>query len=70
MHVIRVLAPSQKLLVTHEFRSVIDHEATAFYFDGVTAIEVGMQVSAVTHALMVTATEVPILIKDNLEETF
>ncbi len=69
-HIIRVLAPSQKVLSSHEIGSVVNHEATAFHSDGVTAIEVGIQVRAVTHALMITATEVPILVKDNLEETF
>lgn len=67
-HIIRVLAPSQKVLASHEIGSVVDHEATAFHSDGVTVIKVGMQVSAVTHALMITAAEVPILVKDNLEE--
>lgn len=68
-HVIGILAPSQKVLVSHEVASVVDHEATTFHSDGVTAIEVGMQVSAVTYALMVTAAEVPVLVKDNLEKT-
>ncbi len=69
-HIIRVLAPSQKVLASHELVRIVDHEATAFHSDGVTVIEDGMQVSAVTHALMITAAEVPILVKDNLEETF
>ena len=66
-HVVRVLAPLHEELVTHEVGTVVDLEAAALHSDGVAAVEVGVQVGTVTHALMVTATEVSILEEDDLQ---
>ena len=64
--VVRVLSPLQEMLLSHVVSTIIDHEHAAVHPDGVTAVEVRVQVGTVTHALMVTATKVPVLIEDNL----
>lgn len=65
-HVIGVLASFKEVLAAHVAGSIIHHEITTFHFDGVTTVKVRMKVGTVTHALMVTAAKVSILIEDNL----
>lgn len=67
-HVVRVLSPPHEVLVSHVAGSVIDHEHATLHPDGAAAIKHGVQISAVTHALIVTSSEVSVLIEDNLME--
>ena len=64
--VVGVLALAHIVLVALEVGALVDHEAAALHPDGLATVEVGVQVSAVTAALMVTATKVTILVEDNL----
>jgi hypothetical protein len=67
-HVVGVLSLPQEMLVSHEVGALVDHEHTAHHPDGLAAVEHGVKISAVTHALMVTATEVLVLVEDDLME--
>lgn len=46
--------------------SLIHHEAAALHPDGVAAVEVGVQVSTVAHALMVPTLEISVLVEYDL----
>jgi len=65
-HVISILAPPHKELVSHKVRTVINHKATTLHSAGVAAAEVGRHVNAVTAALIGATLEVPVLVEDNL----
>lgn len=65
-HVVRVLSPSHEVLVSHVARSIIDHEHATLHPDGAAAIKHGVQIRAVTHALIVPTTKVFVFIEDNL----
>lgn len=66
--VVRILSPPHEILVAHEVRSFIDHEAATLHPDGVTAAEVWVKVRAVIAALIAPTLEVLVLVKDNLVE--
>lgn len=66
--VVRVLSPPHEVLVSHVVRTVVDHEHAALHPDGAAAVKHGVQVSTVTHALIVTASKVFVLIEDYLME--
>lgn len=65
-HVVGVLSPPHEELVSHEAGTVVDHEHAALHPDGAAAFKHGVQVSAVTHALIVTASKVFVLVEDDL----
>ena len=65
-HVVGVLAPLHEVLCAHEAGPVVDHEHAALHPDGAAAVEHGVQVGAVAHALVVPASEVPVLVEDDL----
>lgn len=67
MLVVRIFAPPQEVLISHVVGTVIDHEAAALHTNGLAAAEERVQVAAVTHALVVTATKVPVLVEDDLK---
>lgn len=47
--------------------SLVHHEAATLHPDGVAAVEVGVQVSTIAHALMVPTLEISVLIEYDLE---
>lgn len=61
-----VLSSSQEELVTHKMVVLIHHETATLHPDGAHAAQVRGDVTAVTHALIIAALEVPLLIEDNL----
>lgn len=65
-HVVGVLAPLHEVLISHVAGPVIDHEHATLHPDGAAALEHGVQVSTVTHALIVTASKVSVLVEDDL----
>ena len=65
--VVRVLAPSNKVLVAHVAGAVVDHEAAALHPAGVALAQVGGHVGTVIAGLIGAALEVPLLIEDNLK---
>lgn len=67
-HVVRILSPPDKELVSHIVGPVIDHETATLDPTWVAAAEVDGHVGAVTAALIRAALEVPFLIEDNLQE--
>lgn len=67
-HVVRVLSPLHEVLGPHVAGTVIDHEHAALHPDGAAAVEHGLQVGAVAHALIVPASKVPVLVEDDLME--
>lgn len=66
--VVRVLSPPQVVLVARVVGPLVDHEATALHPDGVAPVEVGVEVGAVTAALMRAPLEVPVLVKYDLQK--
>ena len=66
VHVI-VLAPLHEELVAHEVGTLVHHEAAALHSAGVAAAEEGGHVGAVAHALIRAPLEVPLLVKNNLQ---
>ncbi len=42
--VIRILAPSQNILVAREVGPLVDHPGPTLHADGVTSVQVGMEV--------------------------
>lgn len=64
--VVRIFSLVQHVLVARIVWFLISHPAAALYADGVTAGEVGLQLSTVTTALIVTALEVLFLKEGNL----
>ena len=66
--VVGVVPPLHEELVPREAGAVVDHEHAALHPDGAAAVEHGVQVGAVAHALIVRASEVPVLVEDDLVE--
>lgn len=66
--VIRILAPAQNILVAHEVGPLIHHPNPALYADGVTPVQVGMEVRTVAVALIPTALEVLVLVENDLHK--
>lgn len=67
-YVVRVVPPLHEVLVSHEAGTVVDHKHATLHPDGAAAIKHGVQVGTVTHALIVTASKVSVLVEDNLME--
>ena len=66
-HVIGVLAPSHKILVSHEVGTLIDHDATALHPAGLTPAQVGGHIRTVTAGLIRATLKVPVLVEDDLK---
>lgn len=66
--VIWVLAPGQNILVAHEVGPLVDHPRPTLHADGVTPVQVGMEVRTVAVALIPTALEVLVLVENDLYE--
>lgn len=64
--VVGVLPPAEEVLVAQVVRPLIHHEAAALHPDGVAAVEVGVQVGTVAHALMVPTLEISVLVEYDL----
>lgn len=64
--VIRVVTPPQEILVSHEVRPLIHHEAAALHPAGVAAAQVGSQLRAVAAGLIGATLEVSVLVEDDL----
>lgn len=65
--VVGVLAPAQEVLVTQVVGALIHNKAAALHPDRVAAVEVGVEVGAVAHALVVPALEVSVLVEYDLQ---
>lgn len=65
---IRVLASPQENLITHEVGAVVHHEAPVVHSAGVAAVQVHVDVGAVTAALIGAALEVSLLIENDLQK--
>ena len=63
-----VVALVQHVLVAVEVGLLVGHPAAALHLDGVAAADVAVHLGAVVAALIVTALEVLVLVKDNLGE--
>ena len=61
-HVVRVLSPPHKLLVSHVVGAVVDHEAATLHPAGVAVTQVGGHVRAVAAGLIGATLEVLVLI--------
>lgn len=66
--VVRVLPPAQEVLVAQVVGSFIDHKTATFHSDRVAAVEVGVKVSAVAHALMMPTLEISVFVEYDLKE--
>lgn len=64
--VIRVVSSPQVVLVTCVVGPLVDHEAAALHPDGVASVEVGMEVGAVTAALVGAPLEVLVFVEYDL----
>lgn len=64
--VIGILAPGQNILVANEVGPLEDHPSPALHTDGVTPVQVDMEVRAVAVALVPAALEVLVLVEDYL----
>lgn len=65
--VVGVFPPAEEVLVAQVLRSLVHHEAAALHPDRVAAVEVGVQVGTVAHALMVPTLEISVLVENDLE---
>ena len=65
--VVGVLAPSNKVLVSHVAGAVVDHEAAALHPAGVALAQEGGHVGTVIAGLIGAALEVLVLVEDNLK---
>ncbi len=63
---IRVFTLGQHVLVSRVVGLLVGHPASTFYSDGVTARKVGLHVSAVSSALILTALELFVFKESNL----
>lgn len=66
--VVGVLPPAQEVLVAEVVGSLIDHEAAALHPDRVAAVEVGVKVSTVAHALMMPTLEISVFVEYDLKK--
>ena len=66
--VVGVVALVQLVLVAVVVGLLVGHPAAALHLDGVAAADVAVHLGAVDTALIVTALEVLVLVKDDLEE--
>lgn len=66
--VVGVLPPAEEALVAEVAGSLVDHKAAALHPDGVAAVEVGVKVSAVAHALMMPTLEIPVFVEYDLKK--
>lgn len=64
--VIRIFAPGQNILVAYEVWSLIDHPGPALHADGVTPVQVRMEVRTVAVALVPTTLEILVLVENYL----
>lgn len=65
--VVGILPFAEEVLVAQVLGSLIHHEAAALHPYGVAAVEVGVQVSTVAHALMVPTLEISVLVEYDLQ---
>ena len=65
--VVRVLAPSHEVLVSHVVVAIIGHEAAALNPAGVAPAKVGCQLRAVLAGLIGATLEVLVLVEDDLK---
>lgn len=65
---VMVVAPSQEDLVTQEVRAVVHYKATVVHPAGIAAIQVHVDVAAVSAALIGPTLEVLLLIESNLQQ--
>lgn len=65
--VVGVLPPAQEVLVAEVVGSLIDHETAALHPDRVAAVEVGVKVSTVAHALMMPTLEISVFVEYDLK---
>ena len=65
--VVGVLPAAQEVLVAHVVGTLVQHEAAALHPAGVAAAEVGAEVGAVAHALIMPTSKIPILVEDDLQ---
>lgn len=65
--VVGVLAPAQEILMTEVVGALIHHKAATLHPDRVATVEVGVEVGAVAHALVVPALEVSVLVEYDLQ---
>lgn len=65
--VVRVLPSAEEVLVAQVVGSLIHHETATLHADGVAAVEVGVQVSTIAHALMVPTLEISVLVEYDLQ---
>lgn len=65
---IGVLPSPQEHLITHEVGPVVHHEAPVFHPAGVAAVQVHVDVGAVSAAFIGPTLEVPVLIENNLRQ--
>lgn len=68
--VVRVLASRQDVLVAFVVGSLVDHPGAAFHPGRVAAAQVGVEVGAVSVALIPATLVVTVLVEDDLDETF
>lgn len=64
---VRIVTFFHEILVTYVIWPFIDHEAATLHSDGVAVAEIGVQICAVTATLIITALEIPVLVKNDLE---
>lgn len=65
--VVRVLPPAEEVLVAQVVGPLVHHEAATLHADGVAAVEVGVKVSTVAHALMVPTLEISVFVEYDLQ---
>lgn len=65
--VVRIVPFFHEILMTYVIWPFIDHEAATLHSDGIAVAEIGFQFGALTHALITTALEILVLVKNNLE---
>lgn len=66
--VVGVLPSTQEVLMAKVVGPVVYHEAAALHFNGIAAVEIGVQVGAVAHALMVATLEISVLVEYDLQK--
>lgn len=64
---VRIVTFFHEILLTYVIWPFIDHEAATLHSDGVAVTEIGVQICAVAAALITTALEIRVLVKNNLE---
>lgn len=65
--VVGILPPAQEVLVAQVVGSLIDHKTPTLHPDRVAAVEVGVKVSTVAHALMMPTLEISVFVEYDLQ---